>query len=84
MQRSATFFKWLLIVSIFASYYGIEYMASDNLQVPVREKKIINGDSHNGGSSLKDVAPQDTEERQRSINSVKMKDNQIHSKIVKM
>ena len=84
MQRSATFFKWLLIVSIFASYYGIEYMASDNLQVPVREKKIINGDRRTGGSSLKDVTSGDTEERQRSINSVKMKDSQIHGKTVKI
>ena len=55
-------------------------MASDNLQVPVRKKKITNGDSHNGGSSLKDVTPQDIEERQRSINSVKVKDSQIHGK----
>ena len=59
-------------------------MASDNLQVPVREKKIINGDRRAGGSSLKDTTPHDIEERQRSINSVKMKDSQIHGKTVRM
>ena len=59
-------------------------MASDNLQVLVREKKIINGDRRTGGSSLKDVTPGDTEEMQRSINSVKKKHGQIHGKTLKM
>ena len=82
MQRLAVVFLWLLIASVFAAFYGIGYMhvASNKIKVPVREKKIINGDSHTGGSSVGDVSPGDTEERQRSINSVKMKDNQIHGK----
>ena len=56
------------------------HVASNKIKVLVRENTIINGDSHNGGSSVGDVAPGDTEERQRSINSVKMKDNQIPGK----
>ena len=56
------------------------HVASNKIKVLVREKKIINGDSHTGGSSVEDVSPGDTEERQRSINSVKMKGNQIPGK----
>ena len=82
MQRVAVVFLWLLIASVFAAFYGIGYMhvTSNKIKVPVRENKIINGDSHTGGSSVGDVSPGDTEERQRSINSVKMKDNQIRGK----
>ena len=82
MQRLAVVFLWLLIASVFAAFYGIGYIhvASNKIKVSVREKKIINDDSHTGGSSIKDVTPGDNEETQRSINSVKMKDNQSHGK----
>ena len=82
MQRLAVVFLGLLIASVFAAFYGIGYMhvASNKIKVLVRENKIINGDSHTGGSSVGDEAPGDTEERQRSIKSVKMQDNQIHGK----
>ena len=82
MRRLEVVFLWLIIASVFAAFYGIGYIhvASNKIKVLVREKKIINSDPYTGGSSVEDVTPQDIEEMQRSINLVKMKDNQIHGK----